>query len=116
MADPATDSRMLIDRGKWLLRLIWVRVVVFSIFVAAQPSLDMLLLLAAVYVLSFLWFAFLRLNQSYLPQAYAQIVVDLLLITWMVNRTGDWTVIFLPCIFSKLSCPAFCSNRGVLTL
>ena len=102
MADPATDSRMLIDRGKWLLRLIWVRVVVFSIFVAAQPSLDMLLLLAAVYVLSFLWFAFLRLNQSYLPQAYAQIVVDLLLITWMVNRTGGLDSYFSSLYFLEI--------------
>jgi two-component system sensor histidine kinase PilS (NtrC family) len=30
----------------------------------------------------------LRLNHSYVWQSYAQIAVDLLLITWMVNRTG----------------------------
>ena len=90
------------DRSKWLLRLIWVRVVVFSVFVAAQPSVDMLVLLAAVYALSFCWFAFLRLNQSYLPQAYAQIAVDLLLITWMVNRTGGLDSYFSSLYFLEI--------------
>ena len=90
------------DRSKWLLRLIWVRVVVFSIFVAAQPSVDMLVLLAAVYALSFCWFAFLRLNQSYVPQAYAQIGVDLLLITWMVNRTGGLDSYFSSLYFLEI--------------
>ena len=32
--------------------------------------------------------ALLRLNESYVWQSYAQIAVDLLLITWTVNRTG----------------------------
>jgi two-component system sensor histidine kinase PilS (NtrC family) len=84
----------IMDRRKWLLRLIYVRVVVFTIFVAgetsrrAHPLEDMLVLLAAVYALSACWFALLKLNDSYVAQSYAQIVVDLLLITWTVNRTG----------------------------
>src|SRR4051812_33536451 len=81
-------SRSIMDRSKWLLRLIGVRVVVFSIFVARQPSADMQVLLAAVFALSLCWLALLRLNKSYVGQAYAQIAVDLLLITWGVNRTG----------------------------
>ena len=85
-----------------MLRLIWVRVVVFSVFVAAQPSVDMLVLLVAVYALSFCWFAFLRLNRSYLPQAYAQIAVDLLLITWMVNRTGGLDSYFSSLYFLEI--------------
>ncbi len=102
MTNPGTDPRILMDRSKWLLRLIWVRVVVFSIFVAAQPSVDMLVLLAAVYALSFCWFAFLRLNQSYVPQVYAQIAVDLLLITWMVNRTGGLDSYFSSLYFLEI--------------
>jgi two-component system sensor histidine kinase PilS (NtrC family) len=87
------------DRKIWLLRLIGVRVVVFSVFVAraamvaarADDSLamvGMLTLLGAVLGLSVCWYLLLRLNTSYLAQAYAQITVDLLLITWGVNRTG----------------------------
>jgi two-component system, NtrC family, sensor histidine kinase PilS len=82
------------DRRNWLLRLIYVRVVVFSVFVAgeatrrADPQVDMLVLLAAVYALSGCWYALLKLNKSVVWQAYAQITVDLLLITWTVNRTG----------------------------
>src|SRR6516162_4906833 len=80
------------DRRKWLFRLIYVRLAAFTIFVAAEairkPSADMLVLLAAVYALSACWFALLKLNQSYVWQAYVQIAIDLLLITWTVNRTG----------------------------
>src|SRR5437870_8484862 len=82
------------DRRKWLLRLIYVRLVVFTIVVAAETtrksesSIDMLVLLAAVYALSACWFALIRLNHKYVWQSYAQIAVDLLLITWTVNRTG----------------------------
>src|SRR5262249_18806280 len=80
------------DRRKWLLRLIYVRLAAFTIFVAIEvrrkPSADLLLLLLAVYALSGCWFALLKLNQSYAWQAYAQIAIDLLLITWTVNRTG----------------------------
>jgi two-component system sensor histidine kinase PilS (NtrC family) len=82
----------IMDRRKWLLRLIYVRLVAFTIFVAAEvvrkPSADMLVLLAAVWALSACWFALFKLNQSYVWQSYAQIAVDLLLITWTVNRTG----------------------------
>jgi two-component system sensor histidine kinase PilS (NtrC family) len=84
----------IMDRRKWLLRLICVRLVVFTIFVAGETTrkaipLDyMVVLLAAVYGLSFCWFALLNLNQSYVGQSYAQIAVDLLLITWTVNITG----------------------------
>lgn len=82
------------DRRKWLLRLIYVRLIVFSVFVAgrsfiqAAPSVDLFVLLGAVYALSACWFALLKLNKAYVWQAYAQIAVDLLLITWTVNRTG----------------------------
>src|SRR5688572_28292824 len=82
------------DRRKWLLRLIYVRLTVFTVFVAAETvrksesSVDMLVLLAAVYALSVCWFGLLRLNESYVWQAYAHIGVDLLLITWAINRTG----------------------------
>ena len=48
----------------------------------------MTILLGAVYVLSACWFALLKLDKSYVLQSYAQIAVDLLLITWTVNRTG----------------------------
>src|SRR5215467_6285121 len=82
----------IMDRRKWLLRLIYVRLAVFTLFVSAEvfrkPSADMLVLLAAVYALSACWFALLRLNESYVWQSYAQIAIDLLLITWTVNRTG----------------------------
>ncbi len=84
----------IMDRRKWLLRLIYVRLAVFTIFVAADtsrkggPSIDMLVLLAAVYGLSACWFALVKLSSSYVWQAYAQIAIDLLLITWTVNRTG----------------------------
>src|SRR6516162_9030639 len=84
----------IMDRRKWLLRLIYVRLAVFTIFIAAEalqkPELrgDLLELLIAVYALSACWFGLLRLNQSYVWQSYAQITVDLFLITWMVNRTG----------------------------
>ena len=46
------------DRRRWLLRLIYVRLVVFTLFVAAEgirnadSSVDMLVLLAVVYALS----------------------------------------------------------------
>src|SRR2546426_10402876 len=82
----------IMDRRKWLLRLIYVRMAAFTIFVAAEvirkPSADMLVLLAAVWALSACWFALFKLNRSYVWQSYAQIAVDLLLITWTVNRTG----------------------------
>src|SRR5438477_7627877 len=84
----------IMDRRKWLLRLIYVRLAVFTIFVAAEAirrgesSVDMLVLLAVVYTLSACWLGLLKLNQSYVWQSYAQIAIDLLLITWMVNRTG----------------------------
>src|SRR5213594_2353400 len=87
-----TAIPVLKDRRKWLLRLIYVRMVAFTIFLAAEatrnPTADVLVLLAAVYALSACWFALIKLNQSYVWQSYAQIAVDLLLITWTVNRTG----------------------------
>ena len=106
------------DRSKWLLRLIWVRVLVFTVFVAAQVVVtsqpgddiaglldqgsDLLVLLAAVYFLSFCWFALRRLNSSYVNQAYAQIAVDLLLITWAVNRTGGLDSYFSSLYFLEI--------------
>ena len=82
------------DRRKWLLRLIYVRLAVFTTFVFAETirstesPIDVLILLAVVYALSACWFGMLRLNESYVWQAYGQIGVDLLLITWAINRTG----------------------------
>src|SRR5215471_2740407 len=82
------------DRRKWLLRLIYVRTAVFTIFIGiaamqnAGLRLDLLHILFAVYALSACWFVLLRLNQSYVWQSYSQIALDLVLITWMVNRTG----------------------------
>jgi two-component system sensor histidine kinase PilS (NtrC family) len=84
----------IMDRRKWLLRLIYVRLTVFTIFVGAEVAreastrADLLFLLAAVYALSVCWFGLLKLNESYVWQSYFQIAIDLLLITWMVNRTG----------------------------
>ena len=84
----------VMDRRKWLLRLIYVRLVIFTIFGAAEAtrhtdkSADILILLAVVYVFSGCWFGVLKLSQSYVWQSYAQIATDLLLITWAINRTG----------------------------
>jgi len=76
------------DRRKWLLRLIPIRAFTFTLFFAVQPSADMAVVLAAVYTLSLGWYALLKINGRYVGQAYLQIAVDLLLITWTVNRTG----------------------------
>ena len=104
MADTAVP--ILKDRRKWLLRLIYVRMGAFTIFVAAEavrkPSADMLVLLAAVYGLSACWFALLKLNKSYVAQSYAQIAVDLLLITWTVNRTGGVDSYFASLYFLEI--------------
>src|SRR5215831_10999228 len=84
----------VMDRRKWLLRLIYVRLVIFTIFGAAEAtrhtdkSADILILLAVVYVFSACWFGVLKVSQSYVWQSYAQIATDLLLITWAINRTG----------------------------
>src|SRR5215813_634760 len=90
MADSA-----IMDRRKWLLRLIYVRVVVFTLFIAGeitkgqgQTLQDLQILLFVVYGLSVCWFLVVRANSSYAWQSYAQIAVDLLLITWTINRTG----------------------------
>src|SRR6266481_1803561 len=96
------------DRRKWLLRLIYVRLVVFTVFAAAEvirnvmPSRDMTILLGAVYVLSACWFALLKLDKSYVLQSYAQIAIDLLLITWTVNRTGGVDSNFLSLYFLEI--------------
>lgn len=84
----------IMDRRKWLLRLIYVRIAVFTICVVAETarrsesSADMLLLLGVVYALSACWWGLLRVNHSYGWQSYAQIGVDLLLITCAINRSG----------------------------
>src|SRR5262249_54090742 len=70
------------------LRLITFRVIIFSVFVALERGQDLALLLLAVYALSGCWYALLKVNKNYVSQAYVQIAVDLLLITWTVNRTG----------------------------
>jgi two-component system sensor histidine kinase PilS (NtrC family) len=84
----------VMDRRNWLLRLIYARLAVITICVIAETTRrsdslgDMLILLTATYALSACWFGLLRLNESYVLQSYAQIGVDLLLITWAINRTG----------------------------
>jgi two-component system sensor histidine kinase PilS (NtrC family) len=84
----------IMDRRKWLLRLIYVRLTVFTIFIGiaamqkAELRTDLLHILFAVYALSACWFGLVRLNQSYVWPSYSQIALDLVLITWMVNRTG----------------------------
>src|SRR5213596_3501763 len=101
-----TAIPVLKDRHKWLLRLIYVRMVAFTIFLAAEatrnPTADVLVLLAAVYALSACWFALLKLNPSYVAQSYAQIAVDLLLITWTVNRTGGLDSYFSSLYFLEI--------------
>src|SRR2546427_5876182 len=101
-----TAIPVLKDRRKWLLRLIYVRMVAFTIFLAAEatrnPTADVLVLLAAVYALSACWFALLKLNPSYVAQSYAQIAVDLLLITWTVNRTGGLDSYFSSLYFLEI--------------
>jgi two-component system sensor histidine kinase PilS (NtrC family) len=84
-----------VDRRKWLLRLIYVRLVAFSFFILtpwltgkfSNPN-DVAALFGAVLALSVWWFALVLINDRYVSQAYAQIIIDLLLITWTVNRTG----------------------------
>jgi two-component system sensor histidine kinase PilS (NtrC family) len=49
---------------------------------------DLVLLLSAVCILSLVWLVLLRVNSWYVGQAYGQILLDLVLITWTVNRTG----------------------------
>lgn len=97
------------DRRRWLLRLIYIRVAVFSVFVTAElfarradSSVDMLVLLGAVYALSACWFTLLKFNKAYVVQSYAQIAVDLLLITWTVNRTGGVDSYFSPLYFLEI--------------
>ena len=84
-----------VDRRKWLFRLIYVRLVAFSFFILVpwltgkfQSRHDMVVLLVAIFAVSACWYALLRWNTRYVAQAYGQIVLDLLLITWAVNRTG----------------------------
>jgi two-component system sensor histidine kinase PilS (NtrC family) len=82
------------DRRKWLLRLIYVRLAVFTVFVAAQAIqrsehlVGMLRLLGVVWALSVFWLGLIRINQKYVWQSYAQVAVDLLLITVTVNLSG----------------------------
>src|SRR5438876_12102056 len=101
-----TAIPVLKDRRKWLLRLIYVRMVAFTIFLAAEatrnPTADVLVLLAVVYALSACWFALLKLNRSYVAQSYVQIALDLLLITWTVNRTGGLDSYFSSLYFLEI--------------
>ena len=84
----------IMDRRKWLLRMICVRLAVFTICVVAESVRrtesygDLLALLLAVYAFSAICFAILRVNESYVWQSYLHIGIDLLLITWAINRTG----------------------------
>ena len=84
----------IMDRRKWLLRLIYARL-------ARLHDLRSCRTLRKPTRLSICWSCWAlsmrfppagsvcsRLNESYVWQSYCQIAVDLLLITWMVNRTG----------------------------
>src|SRR5947208_7112938 len=101
-----TAIPVLKDRRKWLLRLIYVRMAAFTIFLAAEPTrkptADVLVLLAAVYALSACWFGLLKLNPSYVAQSYAQIAVDLLLINGTVNRPGGLASYVSPLLFVEV--------------
>jgi PAS domain-containing protein len=84
-----------VDRRRWLSRLIYVRIVAFSVFIFIPwfsgkfiDPRDVDILIGGVFALSVIWLALLQINTHYAGQAYAQIVVDLLMITWIVNRTG----------------------------
>ena len=100
-------SLALMDRRAWLLRLIAVRLFVFSVFVTAQyffittePSLGRPVLL--VYALSVLWLLLWRYNNHYFGQAAAQIAVDLFLITWTVDQTGGMDSYFSSLYFLEI--------------
>jgi two-component system sensor histidine kinase PilS (NtrC family) len=87
----------VMDRRLWLQRLIYARFIVFLVFIPVSLSIrtikieragDMQLLLVVVAILTICWWTLLQRNKSFTVQAYAQISIDLLLITWTVNRTG----------------------------
>ena len=100
----------IMDRRKWLLRLIYVRVVVFTLFVAGEVTKgpsghsldDLRTLLFGVYALSVCWILLIRANKSFVWQSYAQIAIDLVLITWTINRTGGVDSYFLPMYFLEI--------------
>ncbi len=104
-----TESATM-DRRKWLLRLIYVRVVIFTLFVAGEVTkgpqghslIDLRNLLFAAYALSIFWFLVLRASKSYVWQSYGQIAMDLALITWTINRTGGVDSYFLPIYFLEI--------------
>src|SRR5262245_66272563 len=102
----------VMDRRKWLLRLIYVRLLVFTIFVVAEAtrkndaSVDMLILLVAVYALSACFFGGLKLSRSLVWPSYAPIAVGLVLIPWAVHRTRGvcrylHSLYFLGSVFSR---------------
>jgi len=84
-----------VDRRRWLNRLIYVRIVAFSVFIFipwfsgkfVDPR-DVDILIGGVFALSVVWLALLQINMHYVGQAYAHVIVDVLMITWIVNRTG----------------------------
>ena len=102
MADTA-----IMDRRKWLLRLIYARLLLFTVFVAAElrktdTPADLLILLAVVYGLSAVSFGLIKINESYVWQCYAHIAADLLLITWLVNLTGGFDSPFSSLYFLEI--------------
>jgi two-component system, NtrC family, sensor histidine kinase PilS len=85
----------VVDRRKWLFRLIYVRLFAFLVFILVpwltgkfERREDMVLLLSAVLVASACWYVLLRWSKRFVAQAYLQIILDLVLITLTVNRTG----------------------------
>ena len=101
------SSLPVMDRRTWLLRLISVRLIVFSVFVTAQyffvtTELSLGRPTLLVYLLSGVWLLLWRFNTRYAGQASAQIAVDLLLITWTVNLTGGMDSYFSSLYFLEI--------------
>src|SRR5262245_6641443 len=100
----------IMDRRKWLLRLIYVRIVIFTLFVLGEVTkgplghslIDLRTLLFGVYLLSVCWIVLVRTNKSYVFQSYVQIAIDIALITWTINRTGGVDSYFLPMYFLEI--------------
>jgi two-component system sensor histidine kinase PilS (NtrC family) len=73
-----------------------------SLMAAVYSLPDLVVLLVAVYGLSLCWYALVRLNRAYIAQSYAQIGVDILLITWTVNASGGLDSYFTTMYFLEI--------------
>lgn len=67
--------------------------------------------------LTILYFFLLRLSKNYVWQLRVQFVIDTLLITWIVWRTGDLTSPYIPLYIVAIAvCSFFLSSRGTLLM